>query len=453
VIKQLAATAALFAVAGCALRDARVPGAPADDTIPFAATDAAQSPIKHVVFVIQENRSFNNLFMGYPGATTASYGYDDKGHKIALRAYHLATTWNVGHNAESFFAACDATGGLPGTHCKMDGWNYENNTPNAPKNAPYSYVARGEIAPYWDTARGYVLADRMFASNLDGSFVAHQFVVAAYASRAVDYPAANDAWGCEGGKTDTVSTLNQDRTFGNPIRACFDNPTIANKADAAGVSWRFYAGDISGDGGLWSSYQADRAIYHGTDWSTDVINPPARFLTDIAKGKLANITWITPTWETSDHPSIDATGGPKWIASIVDAVGTSKFWDSTAIFIMWDDWGGFFDPVKPVFEDYDGLGFRVPLLIVSPYAKQGSVTHVRYETASVLRFIEDNFGLPSLAKSDARANDPAADPAAFDYKQAPRKFKKIPGALPSSYWLPIQRRSRIRPSLPQGFGD
>jgi phospholipase C len=111
---------------------------------------------------------------------------------------------------------------------------------------------------------------------------------------------------------------------------------------------------------------------------------------------------------------------------------------------MWDDWGGFFDPVPPVHEDYNGLGFRVPLLIVSPYAKQGSVTHARYETASVLRYIEDNFDLAPLAKADARANDPAADPAAFDYAQKPRKFKTIAGAKPSSYWMRVERASLMR---------
>jgi phospholipase C len=83
-----------------------------------------------------------------------------------------------------------------------------------------------------------------------------------------------------------------------------------------------------------------------------------------------------------------------WVSSLVDAIGRSKFWKSTAIFIMWDDWGGWFDPVPPVYEDYDGLGFRVPLLIVSPYAKRHYVTHVQYETSSVPRYIEDNFGLP-----------------------------------------------------------
>ena len=447
VIRLPATMAALLALAACA---------PHIDTSPVYALpmirgEASKTPIKHVVFVIEENRSFNNLFMGYPGAATASYGYDQYGHRIHLHGYHLGIAWDLGHSAESFFAACDGTGSLPGTKCRMDGWNSEHNTPNAPRNAPYSYVRRGDVAPYWKIAGEYVLADRMFASNLDGSFIAHQYSVAAYASRAVDYPYGS--WGCEGGKTDTLPTLRNDRTLGDPIRACFDNPTIASEADAAGVSWRFYAGAISGDGGLWSSYQADRAIFNGKDWSADVINPPAQFLKDVGRGKLASITWITPTWSTSDHPSIDATDGPAWIASVVNAVGISKFWDSTAIFIMWDDWGGFFDPVKPVFEDYDGLGFRVPLLIVSPYAKRGSVTHVQYETASVLRFIEDNFGLSPLAKSDARAHDPAADSAAFDYEQTPRKFKKIGGALPSSYWLPVQRAQAQRKLPAPILGD
>ncbi len=108
---------------------------------------------------------------------------------------------------------------------------------------------------------------------------------------------------------------------------------------------------------------------------------------------------------------------------------------------MWDDWGGWFDPVKPDFVDYDGLGLRVPLMIVSPYAKSGYVTHVHYETASVLRFIEDTFGLPQLAGSDTRARDPASD--ALDYHQRPRKFVKIPGAKPLSYWSAGERRSHL----------
>jgi phospholipase C len=113
------------------------------------------------------------------------------------------------------------------------------------------------------------------------------------------------------------------------------------------------------------------------------------------------------------------------VSSLVNAVGESPFWNSTAIFIIWDDWGGFYDPVLPVYEDYDGLGYRIPLIIISPYAKKKHVTHVQYETASVLKFVEDDFGLSNLNVADARANDPAVDPAAFDFKQKPLKFKKF----------------------------
>ncbi len=382
--KRIMPLAVAFAVAGCNGNGplSNVPGTEAPQVLRRETRPAAPSPITHVVFIVQENRTFNNLFMGYPGATTQNYGYDTKGHKITLHAQDLAQPWDIDHYSSDFFAACDAKEGkLPGTHCKMDGWNNELAGFQAPKYAPYAYVPENQVDPYWKMAKQYVLADEMFASNLDASFIAHQYIVAAYASRTVDSPYGG--WGCEGAPGDTIPTLTAERTHGPSIRPCFGNPTIGGEADAAGVSWRFYAGSINGDGGLWSSYQADRKIYRGPDWKNDVINPPSQFLTDIAAGKLANVTWITPTYENSDHAGVNSSTGPAWVASLVDAVGTSPYWNSTAIFIMWDDWGGWFDPVKPVYEDYDGLGFRVPLLVISPYARQGYVTHVRYETASV----------------------------------------------------------------------
>jgi phospholipase C len=459
-MKRAALLAVGFAVTGCNANGSlsRLPETPQTSSGPARSavirSGAQQSqrtkgPIQHVIFVVQENRSFNNLFMGYPGATTQNYGYDTKGHKIVLRAQDLAELWDIDHFSPAFFAACDGKGKLPGTHCKMDGWDKEATYLPAPKDAPYAYVPKAQVDPYWKMAKQYVLADKMFASNLDGSFIAHQYVVAAYASRAVDSP--DSSWGCEGGSGDKIYQLTAKRTYGSMTPACFDNSTIGSEADGAGVSWRFYAGAIDGDGGLWNSYQADSGVYDTPDWTNDVINPPSQFLTDIAAGKLASVTWITPTYENSDHPGVESSSGPAWVASLVDAVGTSPFWNSSAIFIMWDDWGGWFDPVQPVFEDYDGLGFRVPLLIISPYAKEGYVTHVQYETSSVLRYIEDNFGLATLAKSDARANDPATD--AFDYNQNPRTFKKFGGGKPNAYWIERDRKSR-RHRRPHSFiGD
>lgn len=415
-----------------------------DSELPFTTT-----PIKHVVFIIQENRSFNNLFMNYPGATTAAYGYDSHGKKVRVRPRNLWSKWDPAHNSAAFFTDCHGKGEIPGTKCLMNGWNKERSEPGAPPNLAYAYVPQSQIAPYWALAHQYVLADDMFASNIDGSFVSHQYAIAAFAEHAVDYPVA--AWGCEGGASDTVTTLTKMRRIGKPIVACFNDPTIASESDAAGLAWRFYADSIYAGGGIWSAYQANRPVYDGPEWQTNVINPPAQFLADIANDKLAAVTWITPTWGDSDHPPA-TKGGPAWIASVVDAIGSSKYWKSTAIFIMWDDWGGWFDPAKPPFEDYDGLGFRVPLLVVSPYALKGSVTHTQYETASVLRFIEDNFGLGQLAKSDARANDPAGDSAVFDFRQNPRRFKKIAGSMPATYWLENQRKPS-QPPPGESLGD
>ena len=127
----------------------------------------------------------------------------------------------------------------------------------------------------------------------------------------------------------------------------------------------------------------------------------------------------------------------------------SKFWNSTAIFVQWDDWGGLYDHVPPPYVDYDGLGFRVPLLVISPYAKQDYVSHVQYETASVLRFAEDLFGLDQLAAADRRATSPAAD--CFDFSQRPRKFVRIKAPLPPK----LLRASRsatiiLRPTTNRG---
>jgi phospholipase C len=125
--------------------------------------------------------------------------------------------------------------------------------------------------------------------------------------------------------------------------------------------------------------------------------------------------------------------GPSWVTALVNAVGESKFWNTTAIFVQWDDWGGLYDHVPPPHRGYDGLGFRVPLLVISPYAKHNHVSHVQYETASVLRFAEDLFGLNQLAAADQRAASPAND--CFDFSKAPRKFVRIKAHVGARFFL------------------
>jgi phospholipase C len=276
----------------------------------------------------------------------------------------------------------------------------------------------------------------MFQSQLDESFVAHQYTIAAQAAWSVNIP-DSAYWGCKGGRTDQVPTIMEDRSLGPSRRACFDYQTLGDELDKANLSWRFYASQYgsrsSGSGGTWSSYEAVKHIYDGPDWKKDVISPNWKFITDVRAGKLAHFTWITPVCDDSDHVNCPSGYGPSWVSALVNTVGESKFWNSTAIFIQWDDWGGLYDHVAPQYLDRDSLGFRVPLIVMSPYAKHDYVSHVQYETTSVLRFAEDLYGLRQLAAADRRATSPAAD--CFDFSQKPRPFVKIQAPLPPKFFM------------------
>jgi phospholipase C len=393
--------------------------------------------ISHVVFIIQENRSFDNLFQGYPGADTVPEGKLSTGKTVALQASPLGAHYVIDHSAEAMFEACNGKGSLPGTDCRMNGFNNEftGMAPPSLKHPQYVYVPHSQSKPYFDMAHEWVVADRMFQSQLDESFVAHQYVIAAQAASAVGIPAN---WGCSGGPLNTLPTITQSRDiYGPSEQVCFNYQTLGDELDEAGLSWRFYASAYgsasSGNGGVWSSYQAVRHIYYGPDWTKDVISPNWKFITDVRLGTLSNFTWITPVCDDSDHVNCPGAYGPSWVSALVNTVGKSKFWNSTAIFVIWDDWGGLYDHVKPPYKDYDGLGFRVPMLVISPYAKSNHVSHVQYETASVLRFAEDLFGLGTLAAADARATSPAGD--CFDFSQRPRPFVKIQAPYPPSFFM------------------
>jgi phospholipase C len=440
--RRAASLGTLVLLAGCSFGSpsSLPPSRSSDDLHTLARTGAGK--ITHVVYIVQENRSFDNLFQGYPGADTVPSGKNSKGQTIRLKAVSLETQYDIDHSAEAMFAACDGTGKLPGTICRMDGFNRES-VYGGPNNPQYVYVPRGESKPYFDMAHEWVVADKMFQSQLDESFVAHQYIIAAQAQSAVDLPYGR--WGCTD-QNDFIYTISQKREAGGRAEApCFDYQTLGDELDAARLSWRFYTSKYfapsSGDGSFWSSYQAVKHIYDGPDWLRDVITPQTRFLTDVRAGKLANFTWITPVCNDSDHVNCGGGFGPSWVASLVNAVGKGKFWNTTAIFVQWDDWGGLYDHVPPPFEDYDGLGFRVPLLVISPYAKANHVSHVQYETASVLRFAEDLFGLGQLAAADKRATSPAAD--CFDFLQNPRKFVPIRAPKGPDFFLRQPRDYRI----------
>jgi len=426
----------LLAFAGCA--------SGAQSPVPYmqsgtalrALSGTGAGKITHVIYIVQENRSFDNLFQGYPGANTVPSGPNSQGKTITLQPATLEKVYQIDHSAYAMFAACNGTGSLPGTDCRMNGFNNEESY-GGPPNPQYVYVPHNESKPYFDMAHEWVVADNMFQSHLDESFVSHQYVIAAQAQSSVDLPDSL-LWGCAGGSGIVVGTITKSRGLYGPYQQpCFDYTTLGDELDKAGLSWRFYAvrygSDAGGNGGTWSAYQAVKHIFYGPDWKKDVISPNWKFITDVRAGKLANFTWITPECAESDHLECGGGYGPSWVSAIVNTVGESKFWDSTAIFVQWDDWGGYYDHVAPPFEDYDGNGFRVPLLVISPYAKKDYVSHTQYETTSVLRFAEDLYGLSQLAAADARATSPAAD--CFDFTQNPRSFVKIKAPHPTNFFL------------------
>ncbi len=382
--------------------------------VPTPVPLTAQQAIKHIVIIIQENRSPDNLFQGLPGADIATSGKDPAGNTIPLHPDDLAVGADPQHGSIS--AITDIDGG------KMDGFIYE--IPGDPTGA-YSYVPRAEVQSYFDLASRYTFADRMFASNAGPSYPAHQYLIAGQAAGVTGnpynpLPGTNAAWGCDASPGTIVSSVLPTGAAGPNVFPCEDYQTLADTLASNGDTWRYYAPAVGADVGyIWSAYQAIRHIRYGPAWG-NVISPETQILTDAAHG-LPSVTWITPTLKNSDHrspPNVD-DGGPSWVAQVVDAIGASPDWNSTAIFITWDDWGGFYDHVPPPKVDAYGLGIRVPLIVVSPYAKRGYVSHVQHEFGSILHFAETVFGLPSLGQRDA-ISDNLLD--CFDFSQAPAAF-------------------------------
>ncbi|MEO6990860.1 MAG: alkaline phosphatase family protein, partial [Candidatus Baltobacteraceae bacterium] len=197
--------------------------------------------ISHVVIIVQENRSFDNLFQGYPGADTVSSGKNSSGQTIVLQPEGLEQQYIIDHSFTAFRAAYD--------NGKMDGFNLEQSY-GGPQNPEYVYVPHSETVPYFAIANEFVLGDRMFTSHVDESFISHQYIIAGTASHGVNLPAGT--WGCDGGPNDQVQMLNDNRTYGGYEQACFDNQTIGDEIDRAHLKWRFYAASVFGDGNEWS---------------------------------------------------------------------------------------------------------------------------------------------------------------------------------------------------------
>jgi len=422
------------------------------------------------VVIFQENRTPDNLFQDPVligrGADIANSGVNSKGQKISLGQIDLGTTgsnpdnYDLSHAHKAFVEMCDlntSTG-----VCAMDGADLikvscaPGVTNCAPPHPQFMYVNPADVQPYFQMAEQYTFADRMFQTNQGPSFPAHQFIISGTSAPAAGsnlFAAENPAGaskadlntGCIAAPSESVKVIDPAGDE-SPAYPCYEHQTLTDLLDAANITWRYYAPSA---GSIWT---APNAIQHmcgpnapppnatacvGTDWTGTapkvVLNQTesnAQVLTDIANNQLAQVSWVIPDGHDSDHALGNNGCGPSWVSTVVNAIGNSQYWSNTAIFIVWDDWGGWYDHVPPRVVN-DGVswgsgyvyGFRVPLIVVSPYVRAAYISHVTHDFGSILKFIEGNFGLPSLGYADRLADD-LSD--CFNFNQNAIVFQTIP---------------------------
>jgi phospholipase C len=409
---------------------------------------ASSSPIAHVVVMVQENRTFNNFFATYPGAdgtTTAAVVAQPScsppilAGTISLTKTDLILPYDLNHKYAGFKAGFDKG--------KMDGFDKIKRQNNKPEcYDPLVYTDPSQIQPYWILAEQYVLAEHMFTTHGSSSFVAHQDLIRGDTQISSQYELIDDPtskkWGCDAKpstKTSLITTKNKVLVAKGPFPCsnAFPNPygydTLRDLLDAQGISWKYYVPKLGVNyGNILDAFDVIAPVRYGPEWNTNVVSPETTILDDISNGLLPAVSWVIPSEPDSDHPGESVDRGPAWVAGVVNAIGESQYWNSTAIVIVWDDWGGLYDNVPPPQYGFGELGFRVPALIVSPYAKAGHISTTTYEFGSILRYIEENWNLGYLDTTDTRANS-LID--AFDYNQQPIQFQPIPSEFSKAYFL------------------
>ena len=429
--------------------------------------------IRHVVVIMQENRSFDSYFGTYPGAdgiprrdgrfTVCSP--DPRTH-VCVRPFHDTLARNTAGPHEHLDAVRDINGG------KMDGFIREarrgiaagcENHPDAPlcslgrdKPDVMGYHDWHEIPNYWDYARHFVLMDHMFEPVTSWSLPEHLFMVSEWSARCHK---RGDPMSCVNAIENPLPPPHeaQNRTGRRPDYAWTDLTYLMHKNH---VSWRYYVfkgtqPDCQDDGmvcrKVWQSAKTP-GIWNPLPWFDTVkqdhqlrnIQPVHEFFEAARQGKLPSISWLVPNNRVSEHPPALVTAGQAYVTSAINAIMSSPDWPSTAIFLAWDDWGGFYDHVVPPKVDGNGYGLRVPALVISPYARQGFVDHQIASLDGITKFIEDDFlggariDPATDGRPDPRPDVPENFPSAgeltldFDFKQKPRPPLILPTHPPFS---------------------
>ena len=385
----------------------------------------AQDHIRHVIFMIMENRTFDTMFGRFPGADGATTGTTCDGTTVPLkRASDQAA--NIDH---SFLAGVVAVDGG-----KMDCFDQLNGG-EPPALGGYVEYTQSQIPNYWRYASTFSLADHFFSSAYGPSGIEHLWTFAAQSARFVGHEGPGQygvgkprqfcddphevAWAFErlsAAQRTQVEQLESSADTAPGIREfwkakwpCVDVRVLPDELAARGISWKEYRGENS-------FVQPLEMVRHvrRSNLYTHVVSSGG-FIPDVQGGRLPAVAWLTPPWNDSEHPPQSMCRGENWTVKMIDAVMQSRYWSSTAIVLTWDDFGGFYDHVAPPHPDIFGLGPRVPAIVISPWAKPGIDTETM-SFDSVLKLIETVFGLPTLTTRDAAANDMLD---AFDFTQPP----------------------------------
>jgi phospholipase C len=420
---------------------------------PRVAAAPAAPKIQHVVFIVQENHSFDNYFGTYPGARGFPAGTSlptdvnvsgsarlspyllSDGEPVYLTGDELppglSDPAQLSAGASDYLphhVSSESSSGLTNAwtashiafdNGKMDGFiSAQGGNPQT-----MGYYDRSDIPYYWDYADHFVLCDNFFSSLMGPTFPNHLYI-ASGASGPVNYSSKSYSWVTNG-------TITGDLGGSLPYESLnLTWATMAQELTQANHTWSWYDGDPDPtSASAWNVLPEFSYFQQHPQLITQNVKSTQLFASDVAAGKLAAVSWIMPgTWTppgfpsalqgsgTSEHPPARSDAGMDYVSYLVNRVMNSTYWNSTAIVVTWDDWGGFYDHVAPPQVDGFGLGFRVPALVISPWVKPHYIDHTQYEFASMLKFAEVNFNLHSLTARDSSANDMMS---MFDFGQAP----------------------------------
>jgi phospholipase C len=375
-----------------------------------------QWPIKRVIYVMLENRSFDNLFGRFPGVESSRVG-NLFGREIPLTVSPEYLPGDLPHDRAAHLNDWD--GG------KQDGFG------GGIWGDPWAYTVHDEhqLPNYWLWGKEFAISDHFFSSAAGPSYPNHFYFIAGQSGGAIDNPenigtrrtadgGSFKSWGCDA-IGDGVFVFTKDQ-HGNLTKhgTCFSFKTLGEQLSEIGVDWTFYSATPGQPGYFWNAYNGIHDVFHDTEYWKAHVRPVDGILKDIEAGVLPSVSWVTPRFQLSDHPPYSSAWAHNWITDIVNRVMASDMWEHTTIFVTWDEWGGLYDHVAPPQVDDIGLGFRVPLLTIGPYVRRGVIDDVIGEFSTPLRFISDNWGLDPLTPRIAKTHN---FEHVFDFTKPPRQ--------------------------------